>query len=116
MAQQCDWQAALAAMTKPMQLRSALVMLALYKAGRDDADPAASQGQRWIWDLLQGPVGSTLSSFPAEGITKAASPAHAHGQQQVALVHAIACCSDSTHSPADVTLEKCKLQQHSLPG
>ena len=97
-------------MTKPMQLRSALVMLALYKAGRDDVDPAASQGQRWIWDLLQGPVGSTLSTFPADGVTKAATPAHAGGQQQVALMHALACYQDSTQSPAGVTLEKCKLR------
>ena len=87
-----------------MQLRSALVMLALYKAGGVDVDPAASQGQRWIWDLLQGPVGSTLSSFAAEGGTKAASAAHAHGQQQVALVHALACCPDSIQSPAGVTM------------
>ena len=95
MAQQCDWQAALAAMTKSMQLRSALVMLALYKVGGDDMDPTVSQGQQWIWDLLQGPVGSTLSSFAAEGDAKAGSPAHSHSQQKVALVHALACCPGS---------------------
>ena len=101
-AQQCDWQAALAAMTKPMQLRGALVMLALYKAGEDDMDPAASQGQRWIWDLLQGPVASPLSFFAAKGATIPTSAAHGHGQQRVTLVHALACCPGFTQSPAGV--------------
>ena len=64
--QEVDWQAAVAAMSKPLQLRFVLVLLALYKAGEGDAQPAASQAHRWIWDLLQGPVGTTLTSFAAQ--------------------------------------------------
>jgi hypothetical protein len=55
-------------MRKPMQLRFALVLLALYKAGEDDACPAVSAGHRWIWDLFQGPVGAELATFSAESL------------------------------------------------
>lgn len=64
--QKVDWQAAVAEMGKPLQLRFALVLLALYKAGEGDAQLAASQAHRWIWDLLQGPVGTALTSFAAQ--------------------------------------------------
>ena len=74
-----DWKVAVAEMSKPLQLRLALVLLALYRAGEDDAQPAASQGHRWIWDLLQGPVGSALATFAAQ-----AREAHSGlGAQQV---------------------------------
>ena len=76
-----DWQVAVAEMSKPLQLRLALVLLALYKAGEDDAQPAASQAHRWVWDLLQGPVGSALTSF--------AAPAEAAHSGQEA--HKVAC-------------------------
>ena len=74
-----DWKAAVAEMSKPLQVRFALVLLALYKAGEDDAQPAAGQGHRWIWDLLQGPVGSALTTFAAQ-----TGELHSgHGAQQV---------------------------------
>ena len=67
-------------MSKPMQLRFALVLLALYKAGEDDARPAASAGHRWIWDLLQGPVGAELATFSAEPLQ---SPSNGGASQKV---------------------------------
>ncbi len=77
--QEVEWQAAVAEMSKPLQLRFALVLLALYKAGEDDAQPDASKAHRWIWDLLQGPVGAALTSFPAHTREEHS----AHGSQQV---------------------------------
>ena len=76
MLQEVDWQTAVAEMSKPLQLRFALVLLALYKAGEDDAQSEASKAHRWIWDLLQGPTGSALTSFAA--VTK-----ETHKTQQV---------------------------------
>lgn len=62
--QAVDCQMPVAMMSKPLQLRCALVLLSLYKAGENDMQPAASQAHRWIWELLQGPVGRALTAFP----------------------------------------------------
>ncbi len=77
--QEVDWEAAVAEMSKPLQLRFALVLLALYKAGEDDVQPDGSKAHRWIWDLLQGPVGSALTTFPAQ----TGEEHSGHGSRQV---------------------------------
>ena len=77
--QEVDWEAAVAEMSKPLQLRFALVLLALYKAGEDDVQPDGSKAHRWIWDLLQGPVGSALTTVPAQ----TGEEHSGHGSRQV---------------------------------
>ena len=61
--QSIAWKHVAPRLPKGLQIRLALVVLAVYR-GATTSDPAESSFWDWIWNLFDGPVGTTLTAFP----------------------------------------------------